>query len=57
MGTCQSCIHGVNGICYSCHGDNYNHATEISNVGSCENYEDDPEILYPNEPQREEGWV
>jgi hypothetical protein len=35
---CGTCGNGEDGVCYDCYGDNFGHATEISNNSCCRNY-------------------
>jgi hypothetical protein len=37
--TCETCAHGCEGVCYVCAGDNLGYGTEISNKGTCSNWE------------------
>ena len=36
--SCGNCTHPDGGVCYNCSGENFGHATEISNKGLCLNW-------------------
>jgi hypothetical protein len=39
--TCRTCRHGFEGTCSNCAGDNLGFCTEISDKGTCSNWQED----------------